>query len=178
MKKLCIILPLVLILSFMVGCQDKEGMGELEAMKAQAAVEEQNKEIVRRYFELMDEGDYSLLELLSEDYVAHFAFGDVKGREEIKQVVDAYRTAFPDLSHFFSDFVAEGDKVVMRYGARGTQEGVFGGFPPSGKKMEATAMIIVRIKDGKMAEAWLEQDYYGMMLQLGYELKPKEEEEK
>ncbi len=165
-----------LILCFVVGCQDKEAMAELEAFKAQAAVEEQNKEIVRRYFELMDEGDYALLELLSEDYIAHFPFGDVKGREEIKQVVDAYRTAFLDISHFFSDFVAEGDKVVMRYGARGTQEGEFGEFPPSGKKMEATAMIIVRIRDGKMAEAWLEQDYYGMMRQLGYGLNPKEEE--
>lgn len=30
------------------------------------------------------------------------------------------------------------------------QEGVFGEFPPSGKKMEATAMIIVRLEDGKM----------------------------
>jgi steroid delta-isomerase-like uncharacterized protein len=176
MKKLCMILPLALILCFMVGCEDKEAIAELEAMKAQVAVEEQNKEIVRRYFELIDEGDYDFLELLSEDYVAHFALGDLKGREEIKQVVDAYRTAFPDISHFFSDFVAEGDKVAMRHGARGTQEGVFGEFPPSGKKMEATAMIIVRIRDGKMEEAWLIQDYYGMMQQLGYELRPKEEE--
>jgi predicted ester cyclase len=175
MKKLLLILPLALILCFMVGCQDKAAMAKLEEFKAQAEVEEQNKEIVRRYFELMDARDYALLELLSEAYVAHFPFGDIKGREEIKQVVDAYLTAFPDLSHFFSDFVAEGDKVVMRYGARGTQEGVFGEFPPSGKKMEATSMIIVRIKDGKMAEAWLEQDYYGMMMQLGMELKPKEE---
>jgi predicted ester cyclase len=176
MKKLFMILPLALILCFMLGCQDKAAMAELEEFRAQAALEEQNKELVRRYFESMDERDYALLELLSKDYVAHFPFGDVKGSEEIKQVVDAYLTAFPNISHFFSDFVAEGDKVVMRYGARGTQEGVFGEFPPSGKKMEATAMIIVRIEDGKMAEAWLEQDYYGMMMQLGYEFKPKERE--
>jgi len=48
MKKLCMVLPLALILCFMVGCQDKETMAELEAMKAQAEVEEQNKEIVKR----------------------------------------------------------------------------------------------------------------------------------
>jgi len=45
MKKLLIILPLALILCFMVGCQDKEAMAELEEFRAQAAVEEQNKEI-------------------------------------------------------------------------------------------------------------------------------------
>jgi hypothetical protein len=30
MKKLFMILPLVLVLSFVVGCQDKEAMAELE----------------------------------------------------------------------------------------------------------------------------------------------------
>ena len=34
------VLPLALILCLMVGCQDKEAIAELEAMKAQAAVEE------------------------------------------------------------------------------------------------------------------------------------------
>jgi ketosteroid isomerase-like protein len=36
MKKLLMILPLALILCFMVGCQDKEAMAELEAMKSQS----------------------------------------------------------------------------------------------------------------------------------------------
>ena len=43
MKKLIMSIPLALILCFMVGCQDKGAMEELEAMKAQAEVEEQNK---------------------------------------------------------------------------------------------------------------------------------------
>ena len=179
MKNSLMVIPLVILLCLTFGCQDKESMAELEAMKAQAAVEAQNKEVVRRYFELMDEGNYALLDLLSEDYVAHFPGGtDFKGREEIKQVVNAYLTAFPDISHFFSDFVAEGDKVVLRYGAKGTQKGAFAGLPPSGKEMEATAVGIFRIKDGKMVEGWIEQDYVGMMQQLGMELKPKEADKK
>jgi len=43
MKKLCVILPLALIFCFMVGCQDKAAMAELEGFKAQAALEEANK---------------------------------------------------------------------------------------------------------------------------------------
>jgi len=42
MKKLSMILPLALILCFMVGCQDKEAMAELEKFRAQAEAEEQN----------------------------------------------------------------------------------------------------------------------------------------
>ena len=117
MKKLSMIMPLAMILCFMVGCQDKAAMAELEEFRAQAEVEEQNKEVVKRYFELMDEGNYALLDLLSEDYVAHFPGGIVfKGPEEIKQVVDAYLTAFPDISHCTSsndsdtrpDFLSDG----------------------------------------------------------------------
>jgi len=36
MKKLFMILPLVLILGFMVGCQNKEAMAELEEMKQES----------------------------------------------------------------------------------------------------------------------------------------------
>jgi hypothetical protein len=37
-------LPMALILCIMVSCQDKKAMAGLEAMNAQAEVEEQNKE--------------------------------------------------------------------------------------------------------------------------------------
>ena len=40
MKKLCMVLPLALILCLMVGCQDMDAITELETMKGQAAVEE------------------------------------------------------------------------------------------------------------------------------------------
>lgn len=51
------ILSLVFLLCFTFACQDKEAISELEAIKAQAGVEEQNKEIVRRYFEAFDKQD-------------------------------------------------------------------------------------------------------------------------
>ncbi len=57
MKKLCMILSLALILCFVVGCQDKEAMAEIEAIKAQVEVEEQNIELTKRWVEEMDKGN-------------------------------------------------------------------------------------------------------------------------
>jgi hypothetical protein len=57
MKKLQIILPLALILCFMVGCQDKEAMAELEAIKAQAEIEKENIALVKRRYEAWNSGD-------------------------------------------------------------------------------------------------------------------------
>jgi len=57
LKKLCMILSLALILCFVVGCQDKEAMAEIEAIKAQVEVEEQNIELTKRWVEEMDKGN-------------------------------------------------------------------------------------------------------------------------
>jgi Tfp pilus assembly protein PilP len=48
MKKLYLILSLALILCFMVGCQDKAAMAELEEFKAQAEMEAKNIELIKR----------------------------------------------------------------------------------------------------------------------------------
>jgi hypothetical protein len=73
MKKLFMILPLTLILCFMVGCQDKSAMAELEEFKAQAALEEQNKAAFRYMMEETDKGNYSAWdEVCSADYVSHW----------------------------------------------------------------------------------------------------------
>ncbi|GAF88434.1 unnamed protein product, partial [marine sediment metagenome] len=85
MKKLCMISPLALILCFMVGCQNQEAMAELEEMKAQAEVEEQNKEIVNRMWEAWEKGNFEAFkELLAPDYVYYFPSRSTKSisREE------------------------------------------------------------------------------------------------
>ena len=73
MKKLYMILPLALILCFMVGCQDKEAMAELEEFRAKAALKEQNKELARKWLEAWNKGNFETFkELLAPDFVLYF----------------------------------------------------------------------------------------------------------
>ncbi|MEE9510275.1 MAG: ester cyclase [Candidatus Bathyarchaeia archaeon] len=179
MKKQLVILPLVLILCFMFGCQDKEAMAQLEAMKAQAEVEEQNKEIVRRYAEEEDKGN--LLEVIDEivapDVVYHYPNNNnVSGLETIKQSSAQFHKAFPDLKHTIEFQIVEGDLVATRYTWRGTHKGRWMGIEPTGKEVTFTLLDVCRVKDGKIVEAWIELDSLGWMEQLGMELKPKEGE--
>jgi predicted ester cyclase len=63
-------------------------------------------------------------EIYAPDYVGHEpTSGDVRGVEGAKQFAAAYRQAFPDLECTIEDQVAEGDKVVSRFRARGTHQG-------------------------------------------------------
>ena len=177
MKKLCMILPLALILCFVVGCQDKEAMAELEELKAQAEVEEQNKEIILNTHEAWNKVDIEALkEIYSPDYVWHFAGEGKLSLEDLIEDLKWEITAYPDRTFSTEDLISKGDKVVSRYIYRGTHEGDREGFPATGKKVEMEGIIIDRIENGKIVEDREEFDSLGLMQQLGMELKPKEGE--
>ena len=179
MKKLRMILPLALILCFMVGCQDKEAMAELEEFKAQAEVEEANKALVEGYIDEFNKGNVEILnEVCAPDYRFYVPSNSPKfmSREEIVGLMKMFISAFPDFSWSIEDTVAEGDKVVTRFSMRGTHEGEWQGIPPTGKMVETSAIFITRIENGKVVEMREEENSVGFMMQLGMELKPKEKE--
>jgi len=179
MKKLCMILPLALILCFMVGCQDKEAMAELEAMKVQAEVEEQNKELARAVWEGWDKGEFEAFkELLAPDYVNYYPSRSTRpiSREEIIEIGKMQRKAFPDLAFSIEELIAIEDRVIVRIILSGTHEGEYQGIPATGNKIVGSGILIGRIENGKFVEDRAEFNMLGMLMQLGMELKPKEEE--
>ena len=65
------------------------------------------------------------------------------------------------------DLIAEGDRVVWRFTARGTQTGELLGMPPSRKTMEIGGIVISRFAGDKWVEDWGSWDINGMLQQLG-----------
>jgi len=59
---------------------------------------------------------------------------------------------------------------------RGTHEGEWQGIPPTGNKVETSAIFITRIVNGKIVEHREEDNSLGFMMQLGMELVPKQGE--
>ena len=179
MKKLLLILPLALILCFVVGCQDKEAMAELEEFKAQAEVEEQNKELIRNYLREMDKQNFEIFnEFYAPDAKIYYPSNSSEpmSTEQAVPLAKSFYAAFPDYSHSIEELIAVGDKVIVRLIDRGTHEGEFNGIPATGNKVEFSVILIGKIKDGKLVEGWQEADIMGLMQQLGMELKPKEKE--
>ncbi len=179
MKKLCIILSLTLILCFTVSCQDKEAMAELDAFKARAALEEQNKEVVKRYIETLNAGNFEAFkELLSPDYAIFSPSGypEPTSREKLIENYEGARTAFSEFIWSIEDMIASGDKVICRIIVRGVYKGGAPELQEAEKKFEFSLITIMRLQDGKVVEEWQEDDQLGFARQLGMELKPKETE--
>jgi steroid delta-isomerase-like uncharacterized protein len=179
MKKSLMVTPLVILLCFTFACQDKEAMAELEAFKAQAKIEEQNKALMRKSFEEWNKGSTEFfMETTTPDYAYYTPSGNPnpKSREDAVEGVKMFWKGFPDMSLSIEELIAAGDKTIVRFIIRGTHEGEFMGIPATGKKIELSGIIISRIENGKWVEEWEEMDIMGLMMQLGMELKPKEGE--
>jgi steroid delta-isomerase-like uncharacterized protein len=178
MKKLFAILPLALILCFMAGCQDKEAMAELEGFKAQAALEEQNKELVKGLLEELNKGNAEIWKELCAPEFAYYSPSESAEPMSMDGTIECFQMAFkgfPDIGWKTNELIAKGDKVIARITQTGTHEGEYRGIPASGNKIEVGIITIFHIKEGKITETREEYDGLGFMQQLGMELKPKEE---
>ena len=77
-----------------------------------------------------------------------------------------FRAAFPDLHFTLELLVAEADMVVGRWTATGTNTGLWGNIPPTGKIAKFSPVNIFRIANGKAVEIWNYQDDLGLLQQL------------
>ena len=131
---------------------------------------EENKALITRVIdEMWNQRKVELAdELYSKDFIAHDPNNPgTKGPEGMKEIVLKYVHAFPDTQFTIDDIFAEGDKVAMRWTAKGTHDGDLDGIAPSGKPISISGVSIDRIVDGKIVEEWSAWDAMGMMQQIG-----------
>lgn len=136
---------------------------------------EDNKAIVRQFFEEVfnRQNIAALDELVSRDFI-HRQPGRVLRGAEFFDLIKSreHFLTFPDLHLTIEDMIAEGDKVVTRWTARGTHQGEAMGRPPTGNEVTWTGINITRLVDGKLVEDWEELDTLGLMHQLGGTILP------
>jgi predicted ester cyclase len=131
--------------------------------------EKENKAIVRRVIEeATNKRNFVVFdELISSNLVDHEAGPEPGGPEGEKELLSTVTEAFPDWRWDVEDMMAEGDKVITRYVARGTHRGEFMGAAPTGEEVAVSGINIVRLEDGKIVESWGNSDQLGMLRQIG-----------
>jgi predicted ester cyclase len=117
-----------------------------------------NKAIVERvYLEMFNEGNLEVAsELFTRDHVVHIPPlpSDEVGLDAMKYLVGLFRRISPDIHFVVEDWVAEGDKVVTSWTARGTVADEMRGEDPDDNEVWASGVFIDRIVDGKIGETW------------------------
>ncbi len=131
---------------------------------------ESNKQLCRDYFKAFLAGDTAWMERhIAADFVRHdpgLPF-EVRGPAGVKQLNDVLMPAFPDMQLPLQDFVAEGEKVLVRLRVQATHSGPFGDLAATGRTVDIAVLDLFQIRDGVLVEHWALLDNLGMMKQLG-----------
>jgi steroid delta-isomerase-like uncharacterized protein len=90
-----------------------------------------------------------------------------EGPEGVKQVITAFRAAFPDLHVEVDEVTADGDVVMARVTPTGTHQGELMGVPPTGRTVTWVVSHCARFSDGRMIEDRIVFDRAHLMEQLG-----------
>jgi steroid delta-isomerase-like uncharacterized protein len=135
---------------------------------------EENKALVRRYFEDAPHNP----DACDEIFAPSFRFHTIQRAAITPQVVEsspeeekaAYawlKTVWGDGGITIDEMMAEGDRVMVRWTARGTHQGEYQGLPPTYKQVTYSGINIFRIADGRIAKVWDIFDRLWLWQQLG-----------
>lgn len=87
--------------------------------------------------------------------------------EGVERFVSQFLSSFSDLQHSVEEMIADGDRVVVRFSARGKHSGQWRGFAPTGKSIHYTGVTWARIEDDKVIEHHTWWDKAGLIEQMG-----------
>ena len=117
----------------------------------------ENEAIVCQLVEdLFNTGNLDIVEeVLADSYIDYSSsHPDLSGRENVKQSVAEWLTAFPDTISVAQDVIAEGDKIAVRWITQATHQGEFLRVPPTDNHINVTWFGIFRLSEGKIIESW------------------------
>jgi steroid delta-isomerase-like uncharacterized protein len=125
---------------------------------------------MRRTYERINAGDIAGFgDLVADDFVEHQGGPGLPATKEgTLEFFRILRAAFPDMRMDVEDLIAAEDKTVARVNVTGTHKGEFMGVPPTGTRVDAQLIDIMRFNSaGLVCEHWGVADMLSLMQQLG-----------
>ena len=127
--------------------------------------------VVGRYIdECWNRGRIDLVdELVDADFIDHLPFeADLpRGIGGLKTLIELVRLGFSDFHIVVEDMIAEDDRVVTRFLAKGTHDGPFFGLLPSNRQAQIDGIAIFRVEHHQILDQWCMVDRERLMQQLG-----------
>lgn len=106
-------------------------------------------------------------EILASNFIAHVNGQEVPGVEGARQLATAIRSAFSDIRITHHDAIVAGDRVAIRWTVDGTHSGDYMGVAPTGRHIRIEGIELFHLRDGKLAEAWIDFDNVPVLQQMG-----------
>lgn len=151
----------------LTSCDDKEGSNETEEANKETAINFVNT--------IWNNKELSSLDIyFADQFIRRVNNAEIAaGKIELSANIQVSFTGFPDLTLSIDNIVSYDDLVIMHWTIIGTNTGVFGESPATGKKIKINGVTHIKFdKEGKII---YEDVFYNELLllqQLGYTLMP------
>jgi ketosteroid isomerase-like protein len=166
MKKLLMISPLVFLLCFAFSCQQAEEVAK------EGLTEEEVNAILAEVVKVYNNADMEACDkVYSADLVYYdpLAGGEIVGIDAFKEMIRALHKERTIVNISIDETFIKGDKFAILCTVKETLL--------NGVEIESSAMVIVRIVDGKIAKATAYYDTKSVLEQMGFKIVPPEEPE-
>lgn len=130
-------------------------------------------ELVHSWFEeLFNDAELPVAdEILAADVEYHgprsLTPRDVTGPEDIKEYVETYKSAFPDLTYTVEESLKTEEGIVVRWSMTGTQQGDLFEMESSGAAFAEDGINVFSIDSGRITSIRSEWDTLKMVEELG-----------
>jgi len=130
---------------------------------------EENKAIVRRFYQIVNTGEVEGIEELVSDEYAETMGGEKQtvGIKGAQAHIRGVRQTYPDLEITIERQIAEGEWVATCITARGTHQGSWLGIAPTGKRVTFTGVNVDRVVGGRIVEHGGAANMLGPLLEIG-----------
>ncbi|MEQ8433752.1 MAG: ester cyclase [Oceanicaulis sp.] len=129
-----------------------------------------NREILRLQIEdLWGKGRVELIDqLYTDDVTDHMPLpGQPPGVSGLRQVVEQFHAALPDLQITVHGVLAEEDRALDFWTLEATHTGEVMGLAPTGNRIRFSGIDMVRIRDGRISDIWHVEELLQMIVQMG-----------
>ena len=110
-----------------------------------------------------------VLSFYSADYIADDVgqASLLRGHAGLREMLETYWRAFPDLEFAVTDMVIEGSRVVTVWVAAGTHLGTIMNIPPTRHKVQVRGVSMIDVEDGLIVRGQYIWDLAGMLRHMG-----------
>ncbi len=89
------------------------------------------------------------------------------GRQAVRQTLERYFAAFPDLHFTAKDTIIQGNRVAVIWSAQGTHQGHLMNIPPTGRAVTVRGITILTIEGNQARRGIFMWDVAGLLRSLG-----------
>lgn len=137
-------------------------------------MENQNEKLTKEVHDNFSSDNFDrCLELADEnvEITAHAINMNFKGKDEFRNFMMSFKSAFPDMKLIHKNILSSGNKTAVEFIAEATHTGTLqtpaGDIPPSGNKIKLNVSEFYEWENGKFKKMSNYQDIGSLMRQIG-----------